>query len=174
MLGGEDRGRVRIQAAVVARDRHRDGAGERERLQRGEVGRLLHEHPVTRLEQSSGDECEGLLRAARHKQVVRLSRKPARRQLVRERRPQCRVALGRRVLKRAPSAPVRQDRGERVAQPGRVEQLGGRQATGERDHAGTRGEGQDLPHRRAPHPTQASGDGRKSGGWGDCGQRCSS
>jgi hypothetical protein len=54
-------GRVGIEPLVVARHRHHLGAGELERLQRREVGRLLDEHRVARLEQHSRDQRERLL-----------------------------------------------------------------------------------------------------------------
>ena len=54
MARGERRDRVGVEAVVVARDRDDLRAGELEGLQRREVGRLLDEHRVARLEQDGG------------------------------------------------------------------------------------------------------------------------
>ena len=65
------RHRVRIEALVVAGDGHEPRTGEREALQRREVGRLLDEHRVAGLEQRGGDERQCLLGARAHEHVVR-------------------------------------------------------------------------------------------------------
>ena len=92
--------RVGVEAVVVARDRHHARARERERLQRGEVRRLLDEHDVARLDQHGRGERQRLLRAAADQHLVRPGRQPARGQPRRDRGAQARVALGGRVLQR--------------------------------------------------------------------------
>ena len=57
-----------VEAVVVARHRDDLGAGELERLERGEVGRLLDQHAVAGLEQHGRDQRQRLLRAARDQQ----------------------------------------------------------------------------------------------------------
>jgi hypothetical protein len=139
--------RARCSAAAVARHRHHPGAGERERLQRRQVRRLLGEHDVARLQQHRRGERERLLGAAGHQHLVGVRRQPARGQAGRDRGPQVRVALGRRVLQRSPGVLERGRVGG--AQARAVEQLGRGQAAGEGDHARARGQREDVADRRA-------------------------
>ena len=108
---GERRDGVRVEAVVVARDRHHLRAGELEGLQRGEIRRLLDEHRVARLEQHGRDQRQRLLGAARDQQL--LGRRSAGRASVSRaatRGAQRRVALRRRVLQRAPGGRGRRAR----------------------------------------------------------------
>ena len=115
MARGQRRRRLGVEPVVVARDRHDGRAGELERLQRREVGRLLHEHGVARLEQHGRDQRQRLLGAARDQQLVGVRRQAARGQPGGDRGAQRRVALGRRVLQRAADDVVGQRGGERRA-----------------------------------------------------------
>ena len=74
MLLGRGGHRVGIEPVAVARDGDDHGAGQRERLQRRQVGRLLHQHAVAGLDQHGGGQRERLLRAARDEQLVGLGR----------------------------------------------------------------------------------------------------
>ena len=86
MLGDELVKRIWVKPIIVAGHGHSDRARQRETLKRSEVGRLLHEHPVPRLQQHPGYERQCLLRAAGDEQVLRLGIEPARRQPLRDHR----------------------------------------------------------------------------------------
>ena len=112
MALGQRRRGVGIDPVVVARHRHELGAGELEGLQRREVGRLLDEDPVARLDQHGGGQRERLLGAARSTSTssARRRRARARSGARRSARAQRRVALGRGVLQRAAARPRRRAR----------------------------------------------------------------
>ena len=56
MLGDERRQRLGVEAVLVARHRLQARAREAEGLQRGEVGRVLDEDDVARVEQDRGEQ----------------------------------------------------------------------------------------------------------------------
>ena len=165
MPGGERRRGVGIQPVVVARHRHDGRAGQPERLQRGEVGRLLGEHDVARLEQYGGDQRQRLLRAARDEELLGAGREPARGQPRGDGGAQRVVALGGRVLQRA--AGVVERGRERHPHALGVEQLRRRQPAGERDHPRPLGQREDLADRRGAHVAQAGGERRRALAPGD-------
>jgi hypothetical protein len=68
---GELEQRLGVGPAVVARDGDRAEVRELEGLQRGEVGRVLDEHDVARVQERARDEPERLLGARGDQQVVR-------------------------------------------------------------------------------------------------------
>ena len=158
MLGRRRGDRVRVEPVVVARDRHRHGAGERERLQRRQVGRLLDEHAVAGLQQHGGGERERLLGAARDEHVVGLGRQAARGQPRGDRGAQLGSPSVVEYCSARPARAPDSAAANAARKPGRVEQLRRGQAAGERDHARPGGQGEDLAHRRARDAAQAGGD----------------
>ncbi len=166
MAADERAQRVGVQPVVVARHRDELGARHLEALERRQVGGLLDEDAVAGLQQDGGDERQRLLGPAGDEHVVGVGRQAARAQPGGDGGAQRGVALGRRVLQRATGALVRQDGGERGGGPGGVEELGGRQAAGERDDARLLGEGEDLADRRAGDVAQPGGRGRRRRGDG--------
>ena len=113
VLGDQRIERVGVQAIVVAGDRDGLGPGQREALERGEVGRLLDEHAVTGLEQDGRHQRERLLGAAGDEQVVSGGVQPALGQPLGDQPPQQRVALRGGVLQHAGAGLLAQDGGER-------------------------------------------------------------
>ena len=157
--------RLGQEPVVVAGDRHEPRARQAEGLERGEVGRLLDEHDRPGFHEQRRDEGQRLLGAARDDQLVGRRRQPAARQQAGDPLAQDGVALGRRVLERAPGDVVAQRPGERRAQPGGVEQPRIRQPAGERDDAGPLGQREDVAHGTAGDPAQPRGrPGRRGAG----------
>ena len=78
MLGDERAQGIRVKAVVVARHRHADRPRQVEALKRREVGRLLDEHAVARVEHQRRDQRERLLRAVRDQQLIGSGREASR------------------------------------------------------------------------------------------------
>ena len=134
MLGDECVERIRVKAIVVARHRHADGLREVEALERREIRRLLDEHAIAGVKHQRRDQRERLLRAIRDQQLVGDGRNAAGAEPLGDQRAEPRVALRRRVLKRAAADAVGERAAESVPQPRDIEQLRRRQPAGERDH----------------------------------------
>lgn len=154
--------RHRIHPVRVARHGHHPRPREPERLKGREIAGVLDQDDVPRLQQRGGEQRQPLLRPRGDEHSVRAGRQPARPVPRRERRPEHRLALGRRVLQRAPRG-----LGEHIAVGGRyplrVEQLGRGQPTREVDDFGTRGDGEDVPNGGTPDgrdPPGEAGHGR--------------
>ena len=157
MLGDECVERVGVQAAVIARDRDRLRSGEGEALQRGQVGRLLDEHPVAGFDEHRRHQRQRLLGAAGDEQIVGVGLEAALGQALGDEAAQQRVALRGGVLQGASTRPLGEDGGERRLQAGTIEELRRGQAAGEGDDPGALGEGEDVADRRAGGAADAAG-----------------
>lgn len=146
-------------------------AGEAEGLQGREVAGVLDEHDAARLDERRGQERERLLRTRGDQQVVGVGGEFACGEPRRYGGTELGVALGGRVLEGVLRV-VRQHTVVRRPDARDVEQLGGGQPAGERDHLGPRGQRQDLPYRRRADACQPrGGGGRGHGGRGGDGVR---
>ena len=166
MLGHQRGQRVEVGTVGPRGHRHQPGPGQREALQRGQVGRVLDEDDVSRIQQRGCGKAERLLGAGGDQHVVGVGREPATLHPGCERHAQRFVALRGRVLQRPPGPPVDERIGEGGAQRGHVEQLRGRKSTRERDDLLACGQREDLTHRGGAHPGEPLG-GR---GRGDAGE----